>query len=200
MNTACTCSSKWQKQHYLPDSLHRPVCKTTEHCGLLLLHLNPCTSRAANASCVAQAAEAKAANTPIKVTVFNDGSIRDAVKDVTTSMDVTKLLDKKLAKAAVSAKVDGKVWDLMRPLEGDCTVQILTFEEAEGKDVSSQRPTAWFLSVTPGVSPDKGQRSSWPVRCHKRKRPCIWINKEIGISRAFLNGLEPTVPTCAKAI
>lgn len=50
-------------------------------------------------------------------------------------MDIAKQIDKKLVKAALSSSVDGQVWDLTRPLQGDCTIQILTWEDAKGKDV-----------------------------------------------------------------
>ena len=80
--------------------------------------------------------QAREDNVRIKVTVLNDGSVQEGVQGVTTSMDIVKLLDKKLQKAALSAKIDGKVWDLIRPLESDCTLQILTWEDLDGKDVS----------------------------------------------------------------
>ena len=50
-------------------------------------------------------------------------------------MDIAKSIDKKLVKAALSSSVDGQVWDLTRPLQGDCTIEILTWEDAKGKDV-----------------------------------------------------------------
>ena len=30
---------------------------------------------------------------------------------------------------------DGELWDLLRPLEGDCHIRFITFEDAEGKEV-----------------------------------------------------------------
>ena len=33
------------------------------------------------------------------------------------------------------AKVDGREWDLLRPLEGDCALQLLGFDSPDGKDV-----------------------------------------------------------------
>lgn len=38
--------------------------------------------------------------------------------------------------AAVHApQVDGSTWDLTRPLEGDCALQLLSFDDPEGKEV-----------------------------------------------------------------
>lgn len=70
-----------------------------------------------------QLQQAKQDGTTIKVTVKNNGSVREGVMLVTTSMDIAKQLDKKVVKAALSASVDGEVWDLTRPLERDCTLQ-----------------------------------------------------------------------------
>lgn len=82
-----------------------------------------------------QVQQAKDDAQSIKVSVINDGSIREGIKGVTSSMDIAKQIDKKLVKAALSSSVDGQVWDLTRPLQGDCTIQILTWEDAKGKDV-----------------------------------------------------------------
>lgn len=41
-----------------------------------------------------------------------------------------------LASNAVIAKVSGELWDLDRPLEGDCTLELLTFDNEEAKAVS----------------------------------------------------------------
>ena len=44
-------------------------------------------------------------------------------------------ISKGLAKKVVVAKVDGAVWDLTRPLEGDCALQLLTWDDVDGKEV-----------------------------------------------------------------
>jgi len=53
-------------------------------------------------------------------------------------MDIAKSISKSLANNAVVAKVDGRVWDLLRPLEADCKMSLHTFEEREGKEVWCQ--------------------------------------------------------------
>jgi len=40
-----------------------------------------------------------------------------------------------LADSVVIAKVDGELWDLDRPLEGHCSLQLLKFEDDEGQQV-----------------------------------------------------------------
>lgn len=37
-------------------------------------------------------------------------------------------------------QVDGMIWDMARPLEGDCALQILSFDDPDGKDVSCAGP------------------------------------------------------------
>ena len=100
-----------------------------------------------------QKAQAVAENVEITIRIQNDGSVRKGVKNVTSSMDLCKQLDKSLQKAALSSEVDGQVWDLLRPLEGDCTIKILTWEDPKGKDVSCIAfPRALFLAMTPNAS------------------------------------------------
>ena len=76
---------------------------------------------------------------PVSI-VLPDGTEKAGVKGVTTPLDVANGLSKSLAKKAVVSKVDGKAWDLFRPLEGDCALQILTFDDPDGKDVRPARP------------------------------------------------------------
>ena len=65
--------------------------------------------------------------------------MREGVKGVTTPMDIANGISKGLAKKTVVAKVDGQAWDLLRPLQGDCALQLLSFEEPEGKEVRRGR-------------------------------------------------------------
>lgn len=81
-----------------------------------------------------QLESAKQEQTPIKVTL-PDGSEKPGVKLVTTPMDIAKTISKSLATNAVVAKIDGKEWDLLRPLEADCSMSLHTFDEREGKEV-----------------------------------------------------------------
>lgn len=44
-------------------------------------------------------------------------------------------LSQGLASNAVIAKVNGELWDLDRPLEGDCTLELLMFDNEEAQAV-----------------------------------------------------------------
>ncbi|KAI9329132.1 hypothetical protein DFJ73DRAFT_765783 [Zopfochytrium polystomum] len=71
---------------------------------------------------------------PIKVTL-PDGREFDATAWVTTPMDIAATLNKPLAGRAVVAKVDGALWDLVRPLEASSRLEILDYDSADGKMV-----------------------------------------------------------------
>ena len=89
---------------------------------------------------VDQVAAAKEANKPIKVSL-PDGSTQPGVAGVTTPMDIAKTLPKSVQKKAVIAKVKSGeaaaagTWDLLRPLETDCSLELFSFEDKIGKDV-----------------------------------------------------------------
>jgi len=53
----------------------------------------------------------------------------------TSPMDIARSLAKSLAERVVIAKIDGTLWDLERPLEKSCALQLLDFENDEGKSV-----------------------------------------------------------------
>ena len=69
---------------------------------------------------------------PIKITL-KDGKILDGVAGETTPLSVAKGLSQALGKKSVVAKVNGKAWDLWRPLEDDSTLELFSFEDEEGK-------------------------------------------------------------------
>jgi len=89
----------------------------------------------------------------IKITL-PDGSIREVEKG-TTAMDVAKSISEGLARNVLSAKVNGEVWDSMRPINDDATLQLLTWKDQEGKKTfwhSSAHLMAEALeAVYPGV-------------------------------------------------
>lgn len=83
-----------------------------------------------------------------------DGSIKKVEKG-NSSMDVAKEISHGLARNVLSAKVNGEVRDANRPLLNDCTLELLTWENEEGKKTmwhSSAHLMAEALeSLYPGV-------------------------------------------------
>lgn len=75
----------------------------------------------------------------IKIT-FPDGAVRE-YQPGTTALDIAKTISEGLAKKVLAAKVNGQVWDAVRPIYSDSTLQLLTWNEAEGKS------TFWHSSA-----------------------------------------------------
>jgi len=61
-----------------------------------------------------------------------DGSIKEFHAGV-TGLDIAKSISEGLARKVLAAKVDGQVWDATRPINRDAHVQLLTWEDKEGK-------------------------------------------------------------------
>lgn len=69
-----------------------------------------------------------------------DGSVRQFPKG-TTSMQVAQSISEGLARNVLSAKVNGEVWDASRPIVTDSSLQLLTWNDPEGKN------TMWHSSA-----------------------------------------------------
>lgn len=67
----------------------------------------------------------------IKIT-FPDNSVREYSKG-TTSMQIAESISSRLAQDVLAAKVNGQVWDLTRPISEDATIELLKWEDADGK-------------------------------------------------------------------
>ncbi|TPX31548.1 threonine---tRNA ligase [Synchytrium microbalum] len=70
----------------------------------------------------------------IKITLPDSRQI-DGISWETTPFDIAKSLSKSLADKVVISKVNGVLWDLLRPFEEDSVLQLLDFENEEGKAV-----------------------------------------------------------------
>ena len=75
----------------------------------------------------------------IKITL-PDGSIREYPKG-TTSMQIAQSISEGLARNVLSAKVNGEVIDANRPINSDSTLNLLTWNDADGK------ATMWHSSA-----------------------------------------------------
>jgi threonyl-tRNA synthetase len=69
-----------------------------------------------------------------------DGSIKQYEKG-TSAIDVAKSISEGLARNVLAAKIDGKVVDAILPILTDCTLQLLTWNDQEGKS------TMWHSSA-----------------------------------------------------
>ncbi len=71
---------------------------------------------------------------------FPDGSVRSYPKG-TSSMEIAQSISEGLARNVLSAKVNGEVWDATLAINQDATVQLLTWNDKEGKN------TFWHSSA-----------------------------------------------------
>lgn len=71
---------------------------------------------------------------PIKITL-KDGNVKEGTSYETSPMDIANSIGKSFAERQVISKVNGKLWDMPRPLEEDATLEFLDFEHPEGKAV-----------------------------------------------------------------
>lgn len=69
-----------------------------------------------------------------------DGSKRDYESGV-SGLDIALSISEGLARNVLAAKVNGEVWDATRPITSDSTVQLLTWNDREGKS------TYWHSSA-----------------------------------------------------
>jgi threonyl-tRNA synthetase len=71
---------------------------------------------------------------------FPDGNIREYEKGA-SALDIAKSISMGLANKCLAAKVNGEIRDLVRPIDTDASLELLTWDSAEGKS------TFWHSSA-----------------------------------------------------
>jgi threonyl-tRNA synthetase len=71
---------------------------------------------------------------------FPDGAVREYANG-SSAMDIAKSISEGLARKILAANVNGQVWDLSRPINEDASLQLLTWDDAAGKN------TFWHSSA-----------------------------------------------------
>jgi len=61
-----------------------------------------------------------------------DGAVKQFEKG-TSSLDIAKSISEGLARKVLAANVNGQVWDATRPINEDATLQLLTWNDLDGK-------------------------------------------------------------------
>lgn len=67
----------------------------------------------------------------IRIT-FPDGAVREYEAGV-SSLDIAKSISEGLARNVLAARVNGQVWDATRPIHQDAELQLLTWNDTDGK-------------------------------------------------------------------
>lgn len=75
----------------------------------------------------------------IKITL-PDGAVREYEKG-TSALQIAQSISEGLARNVLSAKVNGEIWDATRPINSDASLQLLTWNDADGKE------TMWHSSA-----------------------------------------------------
>lgn len=84
---------------------------------------------------------------------FPDGSVKE-VEDGSTPLQLAEAISPRLAKAALGALVDNAPFDLTRPLPGDCTLKILTWNDVEGREIYRHSSTHLMAQAVKELYPD----------------------------------------------
>ncbi|HEY1114916.1 MAG TPA: threonine--tRNA ligase [Chitinophagaceae bacterium] len=83
-----------------------------------------------------------------------DGAVRQYPKG-TSALDVAKSISEGLARKVLAAEVNGQVWDATRPIDGDATLKLLTWDDSGGKNTfwhsSAHLMAEAIESMYPGV-------------------------------------------------
>ncbi len=64
--------------------------------------------------------------------ILPDGSVREYESGI-TSMEIAKSISEGLARNVLAASVNNEVWDANRPIKGDASVKLYTWNDKEGK-------------------------------------------------------------------
>lgn len=83
-----------------------------------------------------------------------DGAVRQYPKG-TSALEVAKSISEGLARKVLAAEVSGQVWDATRPIEGNATLKLLTWDDSGGKNTfwhsSAHLMAEAIESLYPGV-------------------------------------------------
>mgnify|MGYP003634016073 CR=1 FL=1 len=82
-----------------------------------------------------------------------DGSVRE-FEEGASPFDVASSISNSLAKKAIAARVDGELRDLMRPLDGDARVEIVTPNDPEGLELIRHDAAHVLAQAVQALYPD----------------------------------------------
>lgn len=88
----------------------------------------------------------------MKITL-KDGSVMEFAESMAV-IDIAKEISEGLARAATAAKVNGEVVDLRTVVDGDCELEILTFDSEEGKGAFNHTASHIMAQAVKRLYPD----------------------------------------------
>jgi len=84
---------------------------------------------------------------------LKDGSILEAENGI-TALKVAEMISEGLARVALIARVNGELVDLTTKLNNDCTLEILTFKDEEGKNAYRHTTAHILAQAVKNIFPD----------------------------------------------
>ncbi|BCM93416.1 threonine--tRNA ligase [Abditibacteriota bacterium] len=88
----------------------------------------------------------------IQVT-FPDGNSREFENGV-TPLEIAQSIGQRLGNAVLAAEVNGQMWDLTRPLEGDAALRLFTWNDPQGREVYRHSSTHLMAQAVKALFPD----------------------------------------------
>jgi threonyl-tRNA synthetase len=88
----------------------------------------------------------------IQVT-FPDGNIKE-YENGTSPLQIAASIGSRLANAVLAAQVDGRPWDLTRPIFNDSALQLFTFNDPEGREVFRHSSTHLMAQAVKALFPE----------------------------------------------
>uniref|UniRef100_A0AAQ6A4L4 threonine--tRNA ligase n=1 Tax=Amphiprion ocellaris TaxID=80972 RepID=A0AAQ6A4L4_AMPOC len=130
---------------------------------------------------------------PIKVTL-PDGKVVEAESWKTTPYQVACGISQGLADNTVIAKVNNSVWDLDRPLEDDCSLQLLKFDDEEAQAVSNYN----HLIVLLRKHLEKKHVNTYKLPCplQYNKFKCRILNEKVTTPTTTVYRCGPLIDLC----
>jgi len=83
---------------------------------------------------------------------FPDGVVRE-FPDGVSPLEIAGSIGARLAGAVLAAQVDGQMWDLTRPLEGDCSLRLFTWNDPQGREVYRHSSTHLMAQAVKALFP-----------------------------------------------
>lgn len=88
----------------------------------------------------------------IRIT-FPDNSVKEYEAGI-SPREIAKGISGRLGKEALGALVDQQPWDLTRPLQNDCALQILTWNDAAGREIYRHSSTHLMAQAVKALHPE----------------------------------------------
>lgn len=85
--------------------------------------------------------------------LFPDGNSREFEEGI-SPLQIAQTLGQRLASAVLGAEVNGQAWDITRPLEGDSSLRLFTWNDPQGREVYRHSSTHLMAQAVKALFPE----------------------------------------------